>query len=76
MRFLPYVGIVASNFVLTVLTLGLYRPWAQVRVARYRAETAALVALAPLDEFIAGEQSKATAVGEEMADMFDFDIAL
>ena len=76
MRFLPYVGIVLGNFVLTVLTLGLYRPWAQVRVARYRAETAALVALAPLDEFIAGEQSKATAVGEEMADMFEFDIAL
>jgi uncharacterized membrane protein YjgN (DUF898 family) len=76
MRLFPYAGIVISNFLLTLLTLGFFQPWAKVRIARYRAEAAALVAQTSLDEFIAGEQGRAAAVGEEMADMFDFDVAL
>lgn len=76
MRVLPYAGIVISNFLLTILTLGLFQPWAKVRIARYRADTIALVCRGSIEDFLAGEQRKSAAVGEEMADMFDFDVAL
>lgn len=76
LRLLPYTGITISNMLLTVLTLGLYQPWAQVRMARYRAENAALLASGSLDEFIAGAQRNTAALGEEIADLVDFDVAL
>jgi uncharacterized membrane protein YjgN (DUF898 family) len=68
--------IMASNFVLIILTLGLFKPFADVRLARYRMENMALQTNADLDEFVAGLQVDASAAGEEMAEMFDIDIAL
>ena len=68
--------IMASNFVLIILTLGLFKPFADIRLARYRMENMALQANADLDEFVAGVQVNASAAGEEMAEMFDIDIAL
>jgi uncharacterized membrane protein YjgN (DUF898 family) len=68
--------IMASNFVLIILTLGLFKPFADIRMARYRLENMALQANADLDEFVAGVQVDANAAGEEMAEMFDIDIAL
>lgn len=68
--------IMASNFVLIILTLGLFKPFADIRLTRYRMENMALQANADLDEFVAGVQVNASAAGEEMAEMFDIDIAL
>ena len=65
----------AGNLLLIVLTLGLYWPWAKVREAAYRAEHFAVEA-ADLDAFVAHAQQQASAVGEEIADVFDLDIAL
>jgi uncharacterized membrane protein YjgN (DUF898 family) len=70
------LGIMLSNLVLVLLTLGLFKPFADIRMARYRLQSMALQANAPLDEFVAGVQVDASATGEEMAEMFDFDIAL
>lgn len=69
-------GIMASNFVLIILTLGLFKPFADIRMARYRLENMALQVNADLDEFVTGVQVNATATGEEMAEMFDIDIAI
>ena len=69
-------GIMASNFVLIILTLGLFKPFADIRIARYRLENMALQVNADLDEFVAGVQVNASAAGEEMAEMFDIDIAI
>jgi uncharacterized membrane protein YjgN (DUF898 family) len=69
-------GIMASNFVLIILTLGLFKPFADIRLARYRLENMALQVNADLDEFVTGVQVNATATGEEMAEMFDIDIAI
>lgn len=69
-------GVMISNFILIVLTLGLFKPFADIRLARYRFQHLRLLSTADLDEFVAGAQITATAAGEEMADMFDMDIAL
>ncbi|MDR2093394.1 MAG: DUF898 domain-containing protein [Azoarcus sp.] len=69
------VWINVSNLLLVLLTLGLYWPWANVRMARYRAEHTAVLAAGSLDGFIAGATREKSAIGEEVADAFDFDIA-
>ena len=69
-------GIQYTNLLATVATLGLYRPFAQVRLARYVAGTMTVAAAAAgLFSFAADESVDVTAVGEETADLFDFDIA-
>lgn len=69
-------GIMLVNFLLIVLTLGLFKPFADIRLARYRIEHMALLTSSDLDEFVAGQQVTASAAGEEMAEMFDVDIAI
>lgn len=70
------LGIMFGNVLLTLLTLGLYKPFADIRLARYRIEHVALLTRGSIDEFVAGLQTNTSAAGEEMAEMFDFDIAL
>ncbi|TDU26544.1 uncharacterized membrane protein YjgN (DUF898 family) [Panacagrimonas perspica] len=76
LRFWPLLGISLSNFLLVLITLGLYMPWAAVRLARYRAQCMALLPAASLDEFLADVAVDATATGEETAELFDIDIGL
>lgn len=65
-----------SNLMLTVLTLGLFRPFAEVRTLRYRLESITLLPAGGLDAFIQGAGADQAALGEETAEMFDFDLAL
>lgn len=65
-----------TNLLGIVLTLGLFRPFAEVRMARYRIESMALLADGPIDDFVAAQQSAVSATGEGAADLFDIDIAL
>jgi uncharacterized membrane protein YjgN (DUF898 family) len=65
-----------SNTVLIVATLGIFIPWAHVRMAQYRFERLALEVRGSLDEFIAGESQASAATGEEISDMFDVDLGL
>jgi uncharacterized membrane protein YjgN (DUF898 family) len=59
-----------------VVTLGLFIPWAAVRLTRYRVESMQLIPATDLQEFAAAEPEAPGAVGEEAAALFDFDIAL
>ena len=76
MTVFAYFGLLAGNLLLLLLTLGLYWPWAQVRLARYRASCMALLSAEPLDSFVAGESAHAAAVGDEISELMDIDIAL
>lgn len=76
MRVGRYFGITFKNILMLGLTLGFYWPWMKVRLASYRAECLSLHCTQSLDDFFAGEATHASAVGDEMADMFDVDIAL
>lgn len=71
-----YLGVVATNWLLTIATVGLFWPWARVRLAAYRAAHSEFLAVGGLDDFVAGETRHAPAVGDEMAEMFDFDVGL
>jgi uncharacterized membrane protein YjgN (DUF898 family) len=70
------IWITLSNLVLVVVTLGLFIPWASVRLARFQMEAMRLLPASDLQEFVAAEPEAADAVGEEVATVFDFDISL
>src|ERR1700723_649176 len=61
------IWISVSNMVLIVLTLGLFMPWAAVRLAKYQIESMRLVPASDLQEFEAAEPESLGAVGEETA---------
>ena len=65
-----------GNFVLVLLTLGLYMPWAAVRLARYRASAISMVTDGSLEDFAAAQEADQSATGEEAAEFFDIDIGL
>ncbi|WP_306605255.1 DUF898 family protein [Azonexus sp.] len=65
-----------TNWLFILLTLGLYWPWAKIRLAAYRAQHTALISHSSLDDFIGQAVRQHQAVGEEIADAFDLDIAI
>ncbi|MFN3582181.1 MAG: YjgN family protein, partial [Pseudomonas sp.] len=70
------VWIFFSNSFLIVLTLGLFTPWAKVRMARYKASCTQLEISGDLDHFIAGETKRTSAMGQELGEAFDVGISL
>ena len=64
-----------TNLLATVATLGLFRPFAQVRLARYYTSTLTVLGSASFEAYAAVDGDDVAAVGEETADLFDFDIA-
>jgi uncharacterized membrane protein YjgN (DUF898 family) len=70
------VFVTFTNVLLVVCTLGLAIPFAAVRLAKLKTEALALEPADDLNTFMAGAQNDASATGEGMADLMDFDIAL
>lgn len=69
------VWIYFSNTLLIMLTLGLFTPWAKVRMAAYRAECTQVVIQGDLDSFIAAEHRQTSALGQELGDAFDVGVS-
>ena len=65
------VWIFFSNTLFIVLTLGLFTPWAKVRMARYRASCTDVLVNGDLDQFLAAEQRQQSALGMELGEAFD-----
>jgi uncharacterized membrane protein YjgN (DUF898 family) len=76
MSALGLMWISLSNLVLVVVTLGLYIPWAMVRMTRFQLEAVRLVPHGNLQDFVDADADKVGAVGLEAASAFDFDISL
>ena len=68
--------IMVTNLIGIILSLGLYRPFAVIRLLKYRLGTVTLAAAGDLDGFLSGQAQAVAAVGEETAELFDIDIAL
>ncbi len=66
--------LIFSNFLFTVVTLGLFKPFADIRLARYRIEHMAFTTAGNIEEFIASEQQQIGATGTETAEVFNLDI--
>ncbi|WP_421864644.1 YjgN family protein [Motiliproteus sp.] len=64
------------NGVLTLCTLGLYLPWALVRLASYKAEHLELRAEQDLDHFVVAQEQEVSALGEELGEVFDVEFGV
>lgn len=67
--------IVLVNVVLMVLTLGVYYPWARVRLTGYMVNNVWIDAR-DLDSFVAHERESEGALGEEIGEAFDLGIGV
>lgn len=72
-RRMLWIGV--TNFIGVLFTLGLYKPFATIRMLRYKLEVMGLLAIGDLSSFVASQQQQAGASGEEAAEMFDVDIS-
>ncbi|HVK93169.1 MAG TPA: YjgN family protein [Noviherbaspirillum sp.] len=70
------VFITVTNMLGVIATLGLFIPFAQIRMMKYRIESMSLMPADTLDSFITDTQAKASATGEGMVDVFDLDLSL
>lgn len=68
--------IALTNLLAIVCTLGLYMPFATIRMTKYRLESVALLVDGSLDDFVADAQARAGATGEGVADLLDVDLSL
>lgn len=71
-----YALLLLTNTLGIILTLGLFIPWAKVRSARYKAEHLTFIADGDLNSFVAEEAEHVSALGEEIGEIFAFDIGL
>jgi uncharacterized membrane protein YjgN (DUF898 family) len=63
-----------TNFFLIIITLGLFLPWAKVRMTKYFASNLFLLPEGDLNSFVQSEIKKVGAFGEEFTDISDVDI--
>ena len=68
--------LIISNFVLLVMTLGLATPWAKVRRAQLILKNTLVDVESGFDGFITQQQEQQSALGEQVGDAFDIDIAM
>jgi uncharacterized membrane protein YjgN (DUF898 family) len=76
MKWTRVVFITVTNIIGIVCTLGLFLPFAQTRWIKYRVESMTLIAAGSLDNFVAATQAEASATGEGVTDLLDFDLSL
>ncbi len=65
-----------KNFLLTVLTLGLYRPFAAVAMAKMKLEALSFKAAGNLDDILSAGTQNANAFGSEAVDLLNLDFTL
>jgi uncharacterized membrane protein YjgN (DUF898 family) len=77
LRFWPLLGLTLKNWLLMVLTLGLYWPFAAVAMARMRLEAIEVVAGQSPDRlFQQAQGAEGDAAGDAAGDLFGLDIGL
>lgn len=69
-----YTFISVTNLLATIATLGLARPWAAIRMARYMALVTALDTTGSLDGYVSSMHAEGAAVGAEFMDIEGFDV--
>ena len=75
LRARDFAWIYFSNIVAIMLTIGLATPWAQIRLARYRASKLNIVGDVDFDQFVGDKKAEIKATGEEIAEIFDVDLS-
>jgi uncharacterized membrane protein YjgN (DUF898 family) len=65
-----------TNLLGLVFTLGVFYPWAKVRLARYQLEHMYVDSDGRLSEFLAAAHPESSALAEEAGDFFDVDLGM
>lgn len=73
-RTFPLLGLMLTNAIGLILTIGFFAPFAKVRNIRYRVQTLALQSEASLDGFVAEQEEHARSVGDQAAELLDIDL--
>ena len=73
---MPMTWITFTNLIFILLTVGLYYPWAMVRLSRYELSCFGIHAATDLDDFASEAIATQGAIGEEIASFFDLGISL
>ena len=75
--FVALAGLTFKNLLLTVLTLGLYRPFAAINTARLRLEAVQVQVLGDVDRWLADAHAGANdAAGDAAGDLLGMDVGL
>ena len=75
LRARDFMWLYFTNMLAITFTFGLATPWAQIRMARYRASKLCIVGDVDFDQFVGDKKEQVKATGEEIADMFDVDLS-
>ncbi len=75
LRARDFMGLYFTNMLAIMFTFGLATPWAQIRMARYRASKLQIVGDVDFDQFVGEKKDEIKATGEEIADFFDVDLS-
>ncbi len=70
-----YLYIAVTNTLLMLLTLGLYYPWAKIRMTAFLVDSLTVEAV-DVNSFVAAEQDQQSALGEELGEAFDLGIGV
>lgn len=65
-----------TNALGILFTLGIFIPWARVRLTRYRLQRMTLLPSGDLETFVAGQAAEVDSIGAEFGDMMDLDLGL
>ncbi|MGK6314043.1 YjgN family protein [Neorhizobium sp. DT-125] len=68
-----YVWIAVTNVIVTIITLGLMRPWAAVRMARFITGHTGITVIGDLGEVLSSIEATGAAISAEYMDMEGFD---
>ena len=71
-----YAWVLISNFVVSVISIGLMIPWAAVRTWRYLAYFSALETTTGLDRFVADQEPEGNVAAAEYLDIDGIDFGL
>lgn len=64
------------NTLLILITLGMYIPFAKIRLINYRVEHLKFVSTQSLDKFVFDSDEEVSAMGQEMGEIFDLGLSL
>ena len=76
LRLRDLVWIYFTNLLAIIFSVGLLIPWTKIRLARYRMARLTMLAATDLNGFVKQEQEQVGAAGDEVGELFDFDIGL
>ena len=80
LKFKSLLKLEITNYILIIITFGFYKPFADIRMARYYIENMSISTTGDLDNFLACEQQNVTATGAETGtlvnEIFNIDIRI